>query len=68
MIETNSKIAEKPIGTVDRKLNQRHEKKEIKAGVLYLSKIPTKMNVKILRDHLGEYGELGRVYLQPTGN
>jgi hypothetical protein len=32
----------------------KHTKKnEKKAGVVYLSRIPTKMNVKILRDHLG---------------
>jgi len=40
--------------------------KESTPGVVYLSRIPTGMNVKILRQVLGEYGEIGRLFLQPN--
>lgn len=38
-----------------------------KAGVIYLSRIPTKMNVKIIREYMSQYGEVGRIYLEPRG-
>ena len=34
-------------------------------GVVYLSRIPTKMNVKLIREYLGAMGEIDRVYLEP---
>ena len=40
-------------------------KKEKIPGVVYLSRIPTKMNVKLIREYLGAMGEIDRVYLEP---
>ena len=42
-------------------------KKELEPGIIYLSRIPTLMNVKKLRQILNCYGEIGRVFLQPEG-
>lgn len=42
--------------------------KKRKKGIIYLSSIPKYMNVTKLRELLGEYGEIGRVYLQPAAN
>ncbi|KAI0983703.1 hypothetical protein GJ496_007892 [Pomphorhynchus laevis] len=36
-----------------------------KCGVVYLSRIPTKMNVTNVRSYLDEFGEIGRLYLVP---
>lgn len=35
-----------------------------KRGIIYLSSIPPLMTVAKVRDIFGQYGELGRVYLQ----
>ena len=42
-------------------------KKEVEPGIVYLSRIPTLMSVKKLRQILETYGEIGRVFLQPDG-
>lgn len=42
--------------------------KKRKKGIVYLSSIPKYMNVTKLRELLGEYGEIGRVFLQPASN
>ncbi|XP_052849185.1 uncharacterized protein LOC128260323 [Drosophila gunungcola] len=39
--------------------------KKRKKGIIYISNIPKHMNVTRLREILGEYGTIGRVYLQP---
>ncbi|XP_025415993.1 pre-rRNA-processing protein esf2-like [Sipha flava] len=39
-----------------------------KKGIVYLSSIPKYMNVTKLRELLGEYAEIGRVFLQPASN
>ncbi|XP_026822934.1 pre-rRNA-processing protein esf2-like [Rhopalosiphum maidis] len=39
-----------------------------KKGIVYLSSIPKYMNVTKLRELLGQYGEIGRVFLQPAAN
>jgi len=39
--------------------------KEVEPGIIYLSRIPTLMSVKKLRQILETYGEIGRVFLQP---
>ena len=36
-------------------------------GVIYLSKIPALMNVKTIRDIFSQYGEIGKIFLQPNG-
>lgn len=41
------------------------KKKKKVPGVVYLSYIPPKMNVKTVRSMLSKYGELGRIFLQP---
>lgn len=41
-------------------------KKPRKKGILYLSTIPPFMNVTKVRDILGQYGKIGRVFLQPA--
>lgn len=41
------------------------DKKMRKSGVLYLSTIPPGMNVAKLRETLSQYGQIGRVYLEP---
>ena len=38
--------------------------KEPTPGVIYLSRIPTKMNVTLLRQYFDEYAPTGRIYLQ----
>ncbi|XP_050070678.1 uncharacterized protein LOC126558671 [Anopheles maculipalpis] len=42
------------------------KKKKRKAGVIYISSIPKHMNVTILRSLLEPFGEIGRIYLQPS--
>ena len=39
-------------------------KKPPKRGIIYLSTIPPYMNVTKIREVFGEYGKIGRVYLQ----
>lgn len=46
------------------KVKAMKKKKKI-PGVVYLSYIPPKMNVKTVRSMLSKYGELGRIFLQP---
>lgn len=43
------------------------DKKKNKYGVIYLSYIPTGVNVKILREIMEEFGEVGKIYLEPEG-
>ena len=38
--------------------------KNKKPGIIYLSTIPPRMNVQLLREALAPFGEIGRVYLQ----
>lgn len=40
------------------------KKKRPTPGVLYLSRIPNKMNVTIIRTYFDQYGQTGRIYLQ----
>lgn len=39
--------------------------KKKKKGIIYISSIPKHMNVAILRDMLGQYAQVGRIFLQP---
>ncbi|XP_020808600.1 pre-rRNA-processing protein esf2 [Drosophila serrata] len=39
--------------------------KKRKKGIIYISNIPKHMNVTRLREILGDFGKIGRVYLQP---
>ena len=38
--------------------------KKKKPGIVYLSTIPPRMNVQLLREALTPYGEIGRIFLQ----
>lgn len=40
------------------------QKKTPKRGIIYLSSIPPYMNVLRIREVFGEFGTIGRVYLQ----
>jgi hypothetical protein len=40
------------------------KKKKPIPGVLYLSRIPNKMNVTIIRSYFDQYGQTKRIYLQ----
>ncbi|KAJ9593396.1 hypothetical protein L9F63_015100 [Diploptera punctata] len=42
------------------------EKKKKKCGIIYISTLPKYMNVTKVREIFGSYGEIDRVYLQPT--
>ena len=48
-----------------RQLAEEMHKKIKRSGVIYLSTIPTGMNVAKLREILSQYGELGRIYVEP---
>ncbi|CAF1213140.1 unnamed protein product [Rotaria sordida] len=43
-------------------------KKKPIPGVIYLSRIPNKMNVTIIRSYFDQYGQAGRIYLQLSKN
>lgn len=43
------------------------EEDDNKAGIIYMSKIPPYMTVKTLRQMMAEFGEVGRIFLQPDG-
>lgn len=40
--------------------------KKRKRGIIYISAIPKHMTVTILREMLGQYAKISRVYLQPA--
>lgn len=43
-------------------------KSKYKYGVIYFSYIPDGLNVKLLRELMEEFGEVGRIYLEPEEN
>jgi hypothetical protein len=43
------------------------EKKKKEAGIIYLSRIPNRMNVKIIREYFSNFGQIDRIYLEPRG-
>lgn len=44
------------------------KKKTRKRGIVYLSTIPPYMNVAKIREIFSEFGEVGRIYLQPSAS
>jgi len=44
--------------------DEKKEEKKHKTGILFLPTIPPYMTVTILREMLGQFGEIGRVFLQ----
>ncbi|CAF1114145.1 unnamed protein product [Adineta ricciae] len=59
---------EQPTTSVDKVLDAGEKKKKITPGVIYLSRIPNKMNVTIIRSYFDQYGHTGRIYLQLSKN
>ncbi|XP_052271322.1 activator of basal transcription 1-like isoform X2 [Dreissena polymorpha] len=51
----------------NREASKKKSKKPIESGIIYLSSIPTLMNVTILRRYFEVFGEVGRIFLQPNG-
>lgn len=45
--------------------NKQKDANRPEPGVIYLSKIPRKMNVKIIREYFSQFGEVDRIYLEP---
>ena len=41
------------------------KRKRKECGIIYLSRIPTFMNVNIVRRYFEKYGETGKIFLQP---
>lgn len=44
------------------------KKKTRKRGIIYLSTIPPYMNVTKVREIFSQFGEVGRIYLQPSAS
>ena len=69
--ENESQTEEKVDETVEAKKDEGNKtvktKKEKTPGVIYLSRIPTKMNVKLIREYFSNFGEVDRIYLEPEG-
>lgn len=65
-VETISESKSSPSKTQDGSGGM--HKKEKKSGVVYLSSLPTSMNIKKLSEEFSKYGELGRIYLKPEEN
>lgn len=48
----------------DRSVTSENIKKKPKRGIIYISSIPPYMNVTKIREYFGNFGTLGRVFLQ----
>ena len=59
--EIETAVEEATVEVVEKK------KKTRVAGIIYLSSIPTKMNVKLIRDYFSDFGVVDRIFLQPEG-
>lgn len=46
--------------------SEKNLKKKRKKGIIYVTNIPKHMNVTRIREYLSPYGDINRVYLQPT--
>jgi ESF2/ABP1 family protein len=73
-LETNSDEEMRPVecvddteSAVDKPLTKVVDtsKKKKKAGVMYLSTVPQSMTVAQLRQFMSQFGEVGRIFLQP---
>jgi len=40
---------------------------DLRPGIVYLSSIPKRMNVKHVRQIFSAHGDVGRIFLQPKG-
>ena len=68
-IEENKKkkITYKKVVEITEEDEAKAGRKKSTPGVIYLSKIPAKMNVKLIRDYFSNYGQVDRIYLEPRG-
>jgi len=55
---------QQPVESDDKVLVVSKTKKKSFPGVIYLSRIPNKMNVTIIRSYFDQYGQTGRIYLE----
>lgn len=62
-----SKLIESLFLDEDENKDLKVTKKKKTPGVIYLSRIPTKMNVKLIRDYFSRFGTIDRIYLEPMG-
>lgn len=44
------------------------KEKKYKYGIIYLSYIPDGLTVKVLREYMSQFGEVGRIYLEPEAS
>lgn len=65
MIELESDNAEESV-LESNGCSRKRKKKVLKKGIVYLSTIPPFMNVTKIYEIMGQYGEVGRVFLQPA--
>ncbi|KAG8323525.1 Activator of basal transcription 1 [Homalodisca vitripennis] len=54
------------VGDSDSKVRKTKKKKLLKKGIIYVSTIPPFMNVTKITEIMSQYGEVGRVFLQPA--
>lgn len=45
---------------------EKKRRKQLKKGIIYLSTIPPFMNVTKISEIMSQFGELGRIFLQPS--
>jgi len=64
-MDTSNNQAEVKTEGQTKKKKTKIKKKEKETGVIYLSRIPTSMTVKTVRQVLSSHGEIGRIFLQP---
>lgn len=65
---TDCEINHKNIDRTSKFDNKLLKQKTRKRGIIFLSTIPPYMNVAKIREIFSQFGEVGRIYLQPTGS
>ena len=48
--------------------NDERMEAKLEAGIIYISKIPPFMKPGKVKSHMEQFGEVGRVFLQPEGS
>lgn len=62
--EGNDEVISSNITPVECALKVKGAKR--KKGIVYITNIPKHMNVTRMREYLSPYGDINRIYLQPT--
>lgn len=60
-------MAERDIDDASVAHESERKKSSVRPGIIYLSRIPPYMKPLKVRQIFSEYGEVGRVFLQPEG-